>query len=162
MGAIEGSRYDHISLYTCKYQIAVGAEKTYSLQIQKLSNESFLFYAGREVANSGTGCPRRKIVHFDRTGTQSKGDVASTNHILTQGLSKEVNVALWAFSFSGPFPGHLVSETLSQLLQPGPLLESGPEFRLIREQRSWQAARSQQNQDWQHICGSCALVWIRE
>lgn len=46
-----------------------------------------------------------------------------------------------------PYPDHLVSGSLGQILLPGPLLESDLEFRVIREQRKGQAACSQLSQD---------------
>lgn len=56
---------------------------------------------------------------------------------------------------TGPYPGHLVSGSLGQLLQSGPLLDSDLEFKVIKEQRSGQAACSQSRQDRQHVYDLC-------
>lgn len=48
---------------------------------------------------------------------------------------------------TGPYLCHLVSGSLGQCLQSGPLLDSDRESRVIREQRSGQAAQSQLSQD---------------
>lgn len=101
-------------------------------------NESFIFSTCEEAASSKSEqCPQREIVwHFYRMGTQSHGLSHWPIMFWHKGLSKEVNIGLWAYL------GHLVSGFLSQLLQPGPFWDSGLEFRMGREQRSGQATHS--------------------
>ena len=81
-------------------------------------------------------------------GAPSKGDAGDQSYFDTRKL----------LLVTGPYLGHLVSGSLSQLLQSGPLLDSDLEFRMIREQRSGQAACGQLSLDRQHIYGLLALV----
>ena len=112
------------------------------------SSESFIFWVFREAASLGSApCPQRETVqHFYRMGTQNEeeqqcGLLRWPIIFWHQGINKEVSICLWA-SLS-----LLVSGSWILLLQSGPLLNSGLEFRMIREQRSGQAACSQLSQD---------------
>jgi hypothetical protein len=81
--------------------------------------------------------------------TQTKGNQGGQLQwpiiVWRKGFNKEVNIGDWALS-----QGHLVSGSLSQLLQSSPLLDSDLETSVIKEQISGQEAGSQFNKKYQN------------
>lgn len=100
---------------------------------------------------------KRNYTTFVKDGTPKQGEtrqaLAFSNHILIQQLKKEVNVGDWALSWS---PGFRVLGLAFAIRSPS--WTSGQEFRMIREQRSVQAAHSQFKSGQAVIHDLCALV----